>query len=407
VSQGLPAQEAEPEARKRFVTRTPPAIRDRASEATCGRTPQTGRNVSWYPEGTMQRNFPERLSDIDFDRLWPPRLPRRAILGGIAAVFAVALLFTAFYQVQPEEVGVVLRLGRFDRTTEPGLRVKMPLVEQVLKVPVQRQLKQEFGFRTAEAGVRTEYSRQDLSGESVMLTGDLNVAIVEWIVQFRVADPYQFLFKVRNHVGTFRAMNEAVMREIVGDRTVTEVLTVGRHEIESRVQEGLQELTSQYEMGITIDQVVLQDVNPPDPVKPSWDEVNQAQQQRDRMINEARTEYNRVIPRARGEAQQTILQAEGYALDRVNRSQGDAARFTALHEAYRRAPDVTRRRMHLETMQRVLPTIGQKLFVDKDATGVLPLLPVEGLRVTNRTGTGAATAGGPAATPPASTGGSQ
>ena len=274
-------------------------------------------------------------------------------------------------------------------------------------MPVQRQLKEEFGFRTVESGIRTEYSEQDLSAESAMLTGDLNVAIVEWIVQFRISDPYQFLFKVRNLVGTFRAMNEAVVREVVGDRTVTEVLTVGRHEIESRVQEKLQELTTQYEMGITIDQVVLQDVNPPDPVKPSWDEVNQAQQQRDRMINEARTQYNSVIPRARGEALQAVLQAEGYALDRVNRSQGDAARFIALYDAYRRAPDVTRRRMHLETMQRILPAVGQKLVVDKDATGVLPLLSVDGLRLADRTGAARTPTGAAATTPPASTGGAQ
>ncbi len=356
----------------------------------------------------MKRNFPEGFPEIDFDRFWPPRLPRRAILGGLAAVLAVLLLSTALYQVQPEEVGMVLRFGRLARTTDPGLRIKLPLVEQVLKVPVQRQLKQEFGFRTAEADIRTQYAVADLRDETVMLTGDLNVAIVEWIVQYRVSDPYRFLFRVRNLEGTFRAMNEAVTREIVGDRTVTEVLTVGRHEIESQVQERLQELTEQYEMGIAIDQVVLQDVNPPDPVKPSWDEVNQAQQQRDRMINEARGEYNRVIPRARGEALQAVLQAEGYGLDRVNSSRGDAARFTALHDAYRRAPDVTRRRMHLETMQRILPTIGQKLVVDKDATGVLPLLSVDGLRVAGRADAGSATtSGAPAPRPAGATGGSQ
>ena len=194
-----------------------------------------------------------------------------------------------------------------------------------------------------------------------------------------MADPYLFLFKVRNLEDTFRAMNEAVMREVVGDRTVTEVLTVGRQEIESRVEERLQGLANQYEMGIAIDQVVLQDVNPPDPVKPSWDEVNQAQQQRDRMINEARAEYNRIIPRARGEAEQTVLQAEGYALDRVNRSQGEAVRFKAVYEEYRRAPEVTRRRLYLETMQRILPQIGRKLYIDKDATGVLPLLSLDGI----------------------------
>ena len=272
----------------------------------------------------------------------------------------------------------------------PGLRAKIPFVETVLKVPVQRQLKQEFGFRTMEPGIRTEYAafNRDATEESMMLTGDLNVAVVEWIVQYRVSDPYLYLFKVRNLEDTFRAMNEAIMREVVGDRTVTEVLTVGRQEIESRVEERLQGLANQYEMGITIDQVVLQDVNPPDPVKPSWDEVNQAQQQRDRMINEARAEYNRVIPRARGEAQQTVLQAEGYSLDRVNRAEGEATRFAAVHGAYRLAPEVTRRRLYLETMQRILPRVGRKLYIDQDATGILPLLSLDGaapLRVPNTT----------------------
>jgi membrane protease subunit HflK len=297
-----------------------------------------------------------------------------------AGVLILLLLFNMLYQVQPEEVGVVLRLGRFARTSEPGLRVKIPLVEQVQKVSVQRQLKEEFGFRTVNPDVRTTFSTADFSDEAVMLTGDLNVAVVEWIVQYRVSDPYQYLFKVRNLTGTFRAMNEAVMREVVGDRTVTEVLTIGRQEIESRMEERLRALSQQYEMGITIEQVVLQDVNPPDPVKPSWDEVNQAQQQRDRMINDARAEYNKVIPRARGEAQQAILEAEGYALNRVNRAEGESARFRSVHEAYRRSPEVTRRRLYLETMERVLPQIGGKLFLDKDAQGVIPLLPLDGLR---------------------------
>jgi membrane protease subunit HflK len=213
----------------------------------------------------------------------------------------------------------------------------------------------------------------------MMLTGDLNVAIVEWIVQYRVSDPYQFLFKVRNPETTFRAMNEAVMRQVVGDRTVTEVLTVGRQEIETRVEVELQAMAKQYELGITLDQVVLQDVNPPNPVKPSWDAVNQAQQQRDRLINEARAEYNKVVPRAKGEAEQTILQAQGYALDRVNRSQGDSARFKSIHDSYRKAPDVTRRRMYLETMGRVLPSLGGKVFVDKDVKGIVPLLPLQNM----------------------------
>ena len=317
---------------------------------------------------------------IDISKIQLPDISPKHIMYGVAAVIAAMLLLGSVYQVEPEEVGVVRLFGEYMRTTLPGLQFKLPFIETVDKVPVQRQLKQEFGFRTLGAGVRTVYSQQDFMGESLMLTGDLNVAVVEWIVQYRVSDPYLYLFKVRNVTDTFRDMTEAMMREVVGDRTVTEVLTVGRQEIESTVQAKLQEMCNQYETGITIDQVVLQDVNPPDPVKPSWDAVNQAQQQRDRLINEARGEYNRVIPRAEGEAQQAVLQAEGYALDRVNRAEGDASRFKNLHAAYRQAPDVTRRRMYLETMGKVLPRLGGKLFMDKDATGVMPLLPLETLR---------------------------
>ncbi len=321
----------------------------------------------------------ENFRVVDVSKLKMPHIPWRTAAGGLAALVALVMLLGSLYQVQPEEVGVILRFGKYIRTTEPGLHAKIPLAEEVLRVPVQRQLKQEFGFRTVEAGVRTEFATQErrFADEAVMLTGDLNVAVVEWIVQYRVDDPYEFLFKVRNLDDTFRAMNEAVMRETVGDRTVTEVVTVGRQEIETSVEIRLQALTEQYQMGITIDQVVLQDVNPPDPVKPSWDEVSQAQQQRDRLINEALAEYNSVIPRARGEALQTILQAEAYALDRVNRAQGEGTRFTAVEAAYRQAPDVTRRRMYLETMQRILPQVGRKVFVSEGATGVLPLLSLD------------------------------
>lgn len=329
---------------------------------------------------------------IDLNRLGsrvriPPISPGFIRIGA-AVLLAILLATTTLYQVQPEQVGVVLRFGRFVRTTEPGLHAKLPFAETVQRVPVQRQLKQEFGFRTEEAAVRTRYSTANFTDESMMLTGDLNVAIVEWIVQYRVSDPYQFLFKVRDPDATFRAMNEAIMRQVVGDRTVTEVLTVGRQEIETRVEEELQALAKQYELGLTVEQVVLQDVNPPDPVKPSWDAVNQAQQQRDRLINEARAEYNKVVPRAKGEAEQTILQAQGYALDRVNRSQGDSSRFKAIYESYRRAPEVTRRRMYLETMQRVLPQIGGKIYVDKDVKGILPLLPLQNLMAAPEKGGG-------------------
>ena len=336
--------------------------------------------------------MPDKYPMVDLNRLQLPKVSRRAATVGIVALALLLGGLSTLYQVQPEEVGVVLRFGKYVRTTDPGLRAKLPFIEQVLKVPVQRQLKQEFGFQTVETNARTQFAPQErrFAEEALMLTGDLNVAVVEWIVQYRVSDPFLFLFKVRNVEETFRDMTEAVMREVVGDRTVTEVVTVGRQEVEAQVQVQLQTLTNQYEMGIAIDQVVLQDVNPPDPVKPSWDEVSQAQQQRDQMVNEALAEYNRVIPRARGEAQQAILQAEGYALERVNRSQGDALRFSAVYDAYRRAPDVTRQRMYLETMQRILPRVGRKLYVDKDTGGVVPLLsldgPLGGMAAAPRTG---------------------
>jgi membrane protease subunit HflK len=326
----------------------------------------------------MARNIFDKGQGITVIDLMPQFSRFRKLVYPVLGALAVLiLLLMTVYQVQLEEVGIVTRFGRMVRTGEPGLQFKLPFIEAVQKVPVQRQLKQEFGFRTERAGIRTVYSPESFPDESVMLTGDLNVAVVEWIVQYRVSDPYRYIFKVRDVEGTFRSINEAVMREVVGDRTVTEVLTVGRQEIETAAQERLQELARQYETGITVDQIVLQDVNPPDPVKPSWDAVNQAQQQRDRLINDALAEYNQVVPRAKGEAQQAILQAEGYSMNRVNRSLGDAARFKSLYDAYRRSPQVTRQRMYLETMQRVLPKVGGKVFVDKDAKGILPLLSPE------------------------------
>ncbi len=322
----------------------------------------------------------DRFPVLDVSRLKIPNIPWRTAAAGLLALVALVTLFSTVYQVGTDEVAVVLRLGKYNPPDrQPGLRFKLPFIDDVTLVPVQEQLKEEFGFRTVQAGVRTEFATQErrFADEAVMLTGDLNVAVVEWIVQYRVSNPYEYLFKVRNLVDTFRAMNEAVMRETVGDRTVTEVVTIGRQEIESAVEVRLQDLANQYEMGIIIDQVVLQDVNPPDPVRPSWDDVSQAQQQAQRQINEAEAEYNAVIPRARGEAEQTVLQAEGYALDRVNRAEGEASRFAAVEAAYRLAPEVTRQRMYLETMQQILPQVGRKVFVAQGTTGVLPLLSLD------------------------------
>lgn len=307
----------------------------------------------------------------------PPKPPAKLI--GIAVILVIVLLLAVsmVFTIDPEEVGVVLTFGKYTRQAQPGINFKLPPpIQTVYKVPVQRQLKEEFGFRTQRADVKSTFSGT-LDDEALMLTGDLNVGVVEWTTQFRIADPYKSLFKVRNLSETFRDMNEAVMRAVIGDRSVSEVLTIGRQEIASEVELRLQERCDQYDTGLKIEQVVLQDVNPPEEVKASFNQVNQAQQERERMINEARAQFNQVIPRARGQAQQMIQEAEGYALDRVNRARGDAERFSAVLAAYQRAPEVTRRRLYLETMSRVLPEVDRTLVLDEGLQGILPLLSVE------------------------------
>ena len=327
------------------------------------------------------------IGPVSMGDLKPPNIDFRVVGIVVLLLLIAGMIWSSIFTVAPEEVGVVMTFGRRTSEAGPGLKFKLPYPFQtVIKVPVQRQLKQEFGFRTQQPAVRSRFTSEGLEGESLMLTGDLNVAVVEWTTQFRIQDPYKFLFKVRNlgveclrfgRCETFRDMNEAVMRGVVGDRSVTEVLTIGRQEIASEVERRLQELCDQYETGLKIEQVVLQDVNPPDEVKPSFNEVNQAQQERERMVNDARTEFNKVIPKARGEAQQTIQEAEGYATDRVNRAKGDASRFEALHAAYRRAPAVTRRRIYLETMQQILPNVERTVVLDEDLKGLLPLLSLD------------------------------
>ncbi len=307
----------------------------------------------------------------------------RLILTGLIVVLVAFGAFSSFYQIEPEEVGVVLRLGRFVGDTTPsGLHFKLPFgIDQVYKVPIERQLTAELGFRTPGLRIHPEVAREDPKRESSMLTGDLNAAVVEWVVQYRIVDPYLFLFRVRNVDLTFRDMSEAVMREVVGDRTVNEVITIGRQEITIVALEKLQDLCDRYETGIKVDQVVLQDVTPPEPVKPAFNEVNQAEQEKERLINEAQSEYNKAVPRARGEAEQQILTAEGYATNRVNSAKGEAARFNALYGEYRKAPEVTRQRIYLETLGKVLPKTGRKIIVDDDLEGVVPLLNLpEGLR---------------------------
>jgi membrane protease subunit HflK len=319
---------------------------------------------------------------INIKDMTPPKISPGVVGVVLLVIVGLFLAWSMFFTIAPEEVGVILRFGKFTgELKEPGLNFKLPWpIDSLEKVPVQRQLKEEFGFETERVGVRggTRYSPANFDEVSLMLTGDLNVADVEWIAQYRISDPYKYLFKVRNKRETFRDMNEAVMREVIGDRSVTEVFTVGRAEIADQVKLGLQELCEQYEIGIRVDQIVLQNAIPPEPVQPSFNEVNQAQQEKEQTINEARKDFNSIIPKARGQAQQTIQSAEGYATDRVNRSRGDAAAYEALLKAYRQAPEVTRRRIYLETMGKIYPKVQRKVILDKDLKGVLPLLSLDG-----------------------------
>jgi membrane protease subunit HflK len=320
----------------------------------------------------------DREIQIDFSKFRPPHIPIRTIGWIVVGILCLIFLVSTIFTVGPEEVGVIQRFGKFTRTVPSGLNFKLPFgIETVRKVPVERQLKEEFGFRTKAPGVRTEYAPRHFQQESLMLTGDLNASEVEWIVQFRVADPYKFLFKVRNTIATFRDMNEALMREVVGDRSVSEVLTIGRVEIANTVTQKLQELCDQYDTGIKVDQVVLQDVTPPDPVKPAFNEVNEAQQEREKLINQARSDYNRVIPKARGDAERIIEEAKGYAIERVNQARGEATKFIAVFKEYQKAPEVTRQRIYLETMNEILPKVGRKLVTDQETTGILPLFQLE------------------------------
>ena len=306
-----------------------------------------------------------------------PLIKRYSKLIVTAVVILVLIIIgvKAAYQVEPDEVGVVKRFGRFHAITDPGLHFRIPLVDDVETIPAKRQLKQEFGFMTEAAGVQTSYRRDaNTLNESMMLTGDLNVAVIEWIVHYQISDPYNYTFKVRNVTNTLRALSEATMRKVVGDYSVTEVLTRGREEVLGQARQKLQELCTSYETGLSIQRLELKDSAPPNPVKPSFNEVNQAEQERDRMYNEARAQYNKVIPRARGEAKQVIEEAEGFAVERVNRAKGDVAWFVSLQREYASAPRVTRARLYLEALTEVLPQAGRKVYLDEGLSGAMPML---------------------------------
>ncbi len=330
-------------------------------------------------------------------QLWLPNGKYKTSFVILAVLFCFSALYTALFTVPSDSVAVVLRFGKFSTILPSGLHFKLPLgIDRVHIVPIKRQLKQEFGFSTPGAtdpnqnvtinnnifftGKRRDVQLRNQLGETQMVTGDLNTALVEWVIQYRIANPKNYLFEVRDPAGTLRYVSESVMREVVGDRTVDEVITISRQEIEVEALRKMQALASKYVMGISIDQVQLKNINPPKAVQASFNEVNQAQQEKEKLINEARRDYNRIIPLAEGERDQRIRAADGYRLKRVNESQGDALRFNALFAQFEKAPEVTRKRIYLETMQKVMPTVSEKIIIDSSALDVLPLLNLTPLK---------------------------
>ncbi len=317
-------------------------------------------------------------SNNHFKQLLPGKCPSSFLILVIVFVLGT-FVWSASYTVPSDSVAVVQRFGRYVHTVPPGLHLMFPLgIDSATIVPVKRQLKQEFGFATPGAIDPYQSTRKnDHNRETQMVTGDLNAALVEWVVQYRISVPTKFLFEVREPSETLRYVSESVMREVVGDRTVDEVITVGRQDIESEALIKMQGLSTKYAMGVSIDQVQLKNINPPKPVQESFNEVNQAQQEKEKLINEARRDYNKVIPLALGEKDQRIREADGYRLKRINEAKGDAARFNALYVEYIKAPEVTKRRIYIETMQEILPEIRSKIIIDEQTINVLSLLNLD------------------------------
>ena len=310
---------------------------------------------------TIVVQFPPHLAR------WVPVLP--------FLIFGLWLLLTSWYTIPAESVGVVLRFGKFDAIREPGLHFKLPFgIDEVLPVAVKRQLKIELGFGTPGATNPRQYGDEQ-DREKTMVSGDLNTALVEWVVQYRLDDPKHFLFSVRQPEETLRDLSESIMREVIGDRTVDEVITIGRQDIENVSLVRLRDVVKEFQLGIMVDQVQLKNINPPREVQASFNEVNKAKQDRENMMNIANGEYNKVVPRASGEAEQKISVAEGYKLKRVNEALGDVAAFNAVLAEYLKAPDVTRTRIYLETMAEVLPQVKERVIVDDKITQLLPMLP--------------------------------
>lgn len=332
----------------------------------------------------MQKNSGGRIDEavITSDRFVPPwpENVSRAILGILVLILVAGGMLSAFYKVDTEETAVLLRFGKFHNNYGSGLHFKLPFgIDRVFLVKTGRIFKEEFGFRSIKPSIRTTYTKEGLDDESLVLTGDLNVSDIEWIVQYKIQEPFKFLFKINDPQTTIRDISEAVTRKTVGDSNVTAVLTTDRPILADKIHQEMQRILDSYDIGVKIITVKFQDVNPPESVKAAFNGVNEAEQQKESLIQQAREQYNREVPRAKGEAKKVIQEAEGYALERVNRAEGDAKKFIALLTEYQAFPEVTRKRIYLETMEKILPKCSNIWVVENGSSQPLPLLPLQNL----------------------------
>ena len=312
-----------------------------------------------------------KFGDIDIQI---PSFEFKKFGGLIAIIIVVIIVFSSLYTVQADENAVVLRLGKYSHTTDPGLHFKIPLVDQIYRVKVDYQYKKEFGFRTLKAGVRTEYSKRNYSGESWMLTGDLNIAEVRWIIQYKIKNSADFLFNVRDVNNTIQDESEATIRLMIGDRSFTEVLKTDRVIIASNARVHMQKILDKYNTGIAIKMVQLQSVLAPDPGADSFNDVNRALQEQETLINEANQAFNKEIYRAEGEAKQLVNEAKGYAVERKNNAMGDVAAFELILAEYKKAPQITKDRYFIETMDEIFSKTPNKVIVDTRLENFLPML---------------------------------
>ena len=310
----------------------------------------------------------------------PNTLGPAAALGVIGFLFIFILAASSVFMIDQTEQGVILRFGKYVRLVEPGLHMKLPFwIERRFKVPTQVVLKEEFGFRALRPGINTVYSPEDFPDESIMLTGDLNIVDVEWIIQYRISDPVKWLFKVNDQRKTIRDISQSVINLLVGDRAILDVIGSERANIEQQGQDMMNKLFDKYGLGIRVTTVKLQNIVPPKgPVQSAFEDVNKAIQDRSRLINEGKQAYNEVIPRAKGEADQAIEQAKGYAVERVNRAQGDVARFLKVLEEYNRNPQVTRSRLYYEMFENVFKEAGGTELIDKSLKNFIPFKSLSG-----------------------------